>query len=90
MSNSPIRPSRLDNLKVYNLWDELVIYAPDQEQAISLNATAKAIWNLCDGQQTLVQMTETLGSQFNTSETDLLADIQATVDQLAELGLVKL
>jgi hypothetical protein len=90
MLNIHIRPSQSDNLKVYNLWDELVIYAPDQEQAISLNASAKAIWDLCDGQQTIAEMTETLGSQFNTSEADLLADIQATVDQFAELGLVKL
>lgn len=90
MLDSHIRPSQSDNLKIYNLWDELVIYVPDQEKAISLNPTARAIWDLCDGQQTLAEIVQTLGNQFSASEVDLLADIQATVGQFHKLGLVKL
>jgi hypothetical protein len=90
MLDSHLRPSRSDDLKIYNLWDELVIYAPDQEKAVSLNSTAKAIWDLCDGRQTLAEIAQTLGSQFSASGVDLLADIQATIGQLHELGLVKL
>ena len=41
------------NLLTTELEDEVVVYDPDSKQAHSLNRTAVAVWNHCDGKTSL-------------------------------------
>jgi hypothetical protein len=88
--NAKTRPRRLDNLKVYSLWDEMVIYAPNQEKTFSLNPSAKAIWDLCDGKQTIAEISQSLGQYFDSSVKQLQDDVATTVLQLNGFGLLEL
>lgn len=82
------RPRR-KALQEHALLDEMLLYAPSQEAAFSLNASAKAIWELCDGQRTLTEICRELGGRFHCPGNQLLADVRNTLLQLQKLGLLE-
>jgi len=56
--------------------------------AFSLNRSAKAIWELCDGRHTPIQISQELGQRFGIDADALLSDILEALAQLQKLGLV--
>ena len=60
------------------------------EQAFTLNRSAVAIWELCDGTRTVEEITEELGQCLGRSRTTLLTDVMRGVNRLHELGLLEL
>lgn len=89
-----MRPWRLQGIEEQSLGDEMLLYCPELEVGVSLNSSAVAIWKLCDGQHTLVEISRELGCQLGISEPELLEelleDIEATVAQFNELGILKI
>ncbi len=83
-------PYRVNGIKEYSLSDETVLYTPEPEMAHSLNSSAKAIWELCNGSYTIVEITQKLGKRFGCSGTDLLPDVTATITKLQKLSLLEL
>ena len=83
-------PHQVSSIESHNLWDEAVLYSPTQVMAFSLNHSAKAIWELCDGKHTIVEISEELGQNFDRSGAELLSEVEETVIQLHELGLLEL
>jgi hypothetical protein len=68
--------------------DELVVYCPEARQAVSLNPSARAIWELCDGSRTVDDICGKL-NELTRAPLDLLrADVQAAIDRLESLGLL--
>ena len=84
-----LRPRQLHELD-YDLGDELLIYSATQEMGFSLNHSAKAIWELCDGERSLREISEELAQRFGCDGIDLFPDIIATIEQLQQHGLVEL
>lgn len=68
--------------------DELVAYAPSSSQAFSMNASARAIWELCDGTRSIEDLCRELSEAASARPEDLRADVQNAVDHMLELGLL--
>lgn len=85
---------RLDNIQEYSVFDEVVLYCPEREMAFSLNASARAVWELCDGKYTVLEIGQELGRRLGCSTPELLSelisDVKAAVFQLNRLGLLRL
>jgi coenzyme PQQ biosynthesis protein PqqD len=67
----------------------MLLYAAEGETAFSLNDSARAIWELCDGQRTVADLCRELGERFACEESQLLSDVTRTVAQLQQLGLLE-
>jgi hypothetical protein len=85
-----LQPRPLAGVKSYQVGREMVLYLPGEEQAVSLNHSARAIWELCDGQRTLADIGRELGRRFESPAEAFLPDVTATVEQLVEHGLLEL
>ncbi len=83
-------PCRVNGIKEHSLSDETVLYCPEREMAFSLNKSAKAIWELCDGSNTIVKISQKLSKRFGFSGTELLSDVTATITKLQKLSLLEL
>jgi len=59
---SDYKPKAKDNLTIQDLGDETLIYDPERDNVHVLNATAQAIWNLCDGSHTIKDIQKTLSN----------------------------
>ncbi len=58
--------------------------------AVSLNQSARWIWELCDGSRTAEDIVLTLGRRLGLAGGSLHGDVVSAVDQLAGLGLVEI
>jgi hypothetical protein len=73
-----------------SFWGEMLLYCPESESAFTLNGSAKAIWELCDGKHTIIAISEELGQRFGCPCEELLPDILAALDQFRTFGLLEL
>ena len=73
----------------YRALEDMVIYDPAESLAASLNPSARAIWNLCDGNRTVRQICESLSDSFDVPPERLEADVLSVVDQLCNLKLLR-
>lgn len=84
------RPMRRRSIQEVDLRDDLTLLAASGDQAITLNASARAIWELCDGQHTIDDMFRKLSHRYACVDVDLLADLTATLDRLQSLNVLEL
>ncbi|NEQ66800.1 MAG: PqqD family peptide modification chaperone [Symploca sp. SIO2D2] len=83
-------PCRLSSIEEHDLGDEMLLYSLDKEIGISLNSSAKAIWELCNGKRTVDEISEELSLSLDLSSADLLPEVKAAITQLSKFGLLKL
>ena len=88
------RPCRFKGIEERNLLDELVLYSYKHQKAFSFNSSAKAIWELCDGRNTTVEITQQLAQQLDCSDaeilSELLSDVETVIMQMYQHGLLTL
>ncbi len=84
------RPCRRNGIQGHILLDEIVLYYPEREMAFSLNSSAKAIWELCDGSNTIVEISQKLSKRFACSAAELLSDVTTVITKLQKLSLLEM
>ncbi len=62
--NKPL--SRKSNIVVQHLKDETLIYDLDRNKAFCLNETVAIVWELCDGDHTVSEMSDEMSKRFKT------------------------
>jgi hypothetical protein len=82
------RPVRRLGLLFYRALEEMVIYDPTESCAASLNASARAILELCDGTRTAEQICGELAQTYRTAADELREDLARALERLCELGLL--
>ena len=83
------RPLARSDITVQVIGDEVMLYDSDNEKIHVLNHSAYAIWQLCNGENSLVDMCEKLIAKYEDSNLDLVDDdIQATIDGFIQKGLL--
>jgi hypothetical protein len=82
------RPVRASEVREYPLGDEVLLFAQGRQVVHTLNASAWAVWDLCDGSHSISDIAADLGRLVGRSPDSLLPDVVRTVDELGRLGLV--
>jgi hypothetical protein len=82
------RPLARSDITVQVIGDEVMLYDSDNEKIHILNHSAYAIWQLCNGENSLVDMCEKLIAKYEDSNLDLVDDIQVTIDGFIQKGLL--
>jgi len=88
MDTRPIR--RQDVVQRHVDDGETVLYDPLTESLHILNATARLIWESCDGEHTPADVTRTIRARYATADgTDVLHDVEKTLQRLTKRGLLQ-
>lgn len=82
------RPQHRADLVLRETGDETAIYDPSTGTLFQLNATALAIWQACDGETTLDEITQALVLLTGRLNTELEPQVTATIASLIEQGLL--
>lgn len=64
------------------------MYEPDTDSLHVLNASAKAIWELCDGDTSPSEMAIAISELTGVELAAAKRDVESTISQLWSLGLV--
>jgi hypothetical protein len=67
MKDSVFPRGRHDDLVMLELGDELIVYDLKTNKASSLNSTAAAIWNACDGKKSVPDIAREFGEKAKTN-----------------------
>src|SRR5262245_7838703 len=70
-------------------YNGLYLIVSQGAKTISLNRTARWIWELCDGSQTLEQVTAMLEHRVGSPPGALATDVATAVDQLTQLDVLR-
>jgi len=66
--------------------EEALLYKLGEHKAIYLNASAAAIWRLCDGNRAANDIIDLLREKYPTSDASLQEDVAEAVDFLVREG----
>ena len=67
---------------------EISLYNPANERVTVLNGTASDVWLLCDGEHTASEIKQLLASSYQIVEAEISDDVERTITQLRESGLI--
>lgn len=84
------RPKRRTDLSVRQVDGSLVVLDRRSEKIHQLNEAAGFVWNLCDGEHSVVRIADDLAEAFRLDPTLAASDTETTVRQFEQLGLVEL
>ena len=68
--------------------DGWAIYDPETDTSHLVNESARAIWELCDGETTPEEMASAISELTSVGLEQARSDVEATLDRLLTLGLI--
>ena len=84
------KPLRRKNLILKDLGDEFLIYSAEHKKIHVINPTARLIWNMCDGEHSVIEIEAEIRSNFSIPiERDIAKDLQITLKLLRDKGLLE-
>lgn len=83
------RLKRRDDAICHPVANELVVWDARRETAVSLNLSAAAVWDLCDGTLSREEITAELAQLVGCDPEILRADVEKTVQELISLDLIE-
>lgn len=87
MNNNFTPKSRKENLVIQELEGEVLIYDLEKNKAFCLNETSALVWQSCDGNRTIADITDTVGKQLNSQVNEDI--VWLALDQLSKENLVE-
>jgi len=84
------RPLRRPGVREARVLDDLHLEIPGAPDPIVLNDSAAAIWELCDGKRTLIQIVAALEQRFDASRETLRTAVESTTKELEGSGALEL
>ena len=87
-ADTEFRPLAREDLLCRDLDDEAIVYDATTSKVHALNATARLIWNGCDGEHTLEDLAKALLDRFNVDQDTAKRDAQRTIEEFRALGLL--
>ena len=92
------RPRRLPGIREFHVGDEAVLVLPEDSQrplepqattnALTLNGSGRAIWELCDGARSIREITEALAARFSADREVLSHQVIDTLATFSKLGIL--
>lgn len=86
MTDQTLRPRRRPDIRAEPVAGELVLYDAAGGRAAYLNATAAAIWALCDGERTVAEMIAYLSREIGGDR--VAPDVNETIDRFRAAKLL--
>jgi len=84
------RPQRCGGVREARLLDEMRLEIPGCTEFVTLNSSAAAIWELCDGTRNLAEVVGELERRFDAPRDALRNAVRSTTIELAAAGALEL
>lgn len=82
------RPLRRGQVWTHREGPETAVYNPGTGALHLLNASALAIWELCDGETAAFEMADAVAELTQADPDQARGDVRSTLDELARLDLI--
>jgi len=83
-------PRRVDEFRLEQMDEDLLLYHPGMTKAVRLNESASLVWQLVDGQRSVGEIVALLGGAYPEQASTVATDVVETLARLAEEGAIEL
>ena len=83
-------PEVFERIKVEIMDGETVLYEEAVKKMIYLNESATAVFQLCDGQRSVLQIIELLTAAYPDESAAMRQDVVSVIDYLVQEGVLRL
>jgi hypothetical protein len=83
-------PKPVEGLQLSEMEGEAILYWQEKTKMISLNESARVIWQLCDGTRTVSEITSELVASFPEMADEIRAQVPKTIKQFVDEGVLEL
>lgn len=83
-------PTTVADFKLEELDGEMLLYSPASTRSIYLNPSASVIWQLCNGEATIGEITEALSERFPDAAADMQKDVAETIQTFLDNDAITL
>lgn len=73
---------RNPSICTYDIADEAVLVEPEEQGLIALNATARAVWEQCDGTRTVEEISRGFARRYDAAYAEVAEGVRAIVSDL--------
>ena len=80
-----LHPRPVEKVAVHILEDEMVLYFPGSEVVLAVNQSARAVWELCDGQNSVRDIIRILSDQFGEENPEFRSRLATDVNDAITL-----
>ena len=84
------RPCRRRGVREGRVLDQTLLEIPGRSDTLSLNPSATAIWQLCDGKHSMADLTRKLEVRYEVERGRLRDDVGSVITRLESIGAVEL
>jgi hypothetical protein len=84
------KPKRVEDYRLEQLDEELLLYHPTETQILYLNQTASLVWGLCSGEHSVGEIIQMLSEAYPEAAEEIPTDVQDTLDQFLSVGCIEL
>ena len=88
-SSGGLRPKARGHFSAYPIAGELVLVPERGDSIYALNASGAAIWEMCDGRHSLIDMTRNLSDRYSGDSLQIMADLTGALLQFDALDLLE-
>jgi hypothetical protein len=88
-SQSSATPERRADLHLEHRSDRAVLVTAAEEEVGVLDATAAALWELCDGETSVDEIVDAVCSVWAVDRAIAVRDVELTLDRLAAEGFLE-
>jgi len=89
-----LSPRQIKGVEEHSLLDEMVLHLPSDEVILSLNHSARTVWELCDKERTIEEIGREIQSLYGKLSPknfdELLSDVWLAVKMFSRYGFIKL
>ena len=89
MSQGGEAPLQRAGLRVERRDDHFVLVDPSSVEVCSINETAEALWELCDGETTLDEMVDAICAVCSVGRDDAVSQVDGVLAKLTEMGALE-
>ena len=86
----PVIPKAVEGLRMEIMDGETVLYEENSKKMIYLNESATVVFQLCDGQRTVLEIIEVLTTAYPDASSSIAQDIWAVIEYLVQEGAIGL
>ena len=84
------RPSRQTDYRLEKMENELLLFDPGNNKILYCNETATLIWQLCDGQRNIQEITDLLAGAYPEAVDTMAEDVKSVIEMFQQHGAVRL
>lgn len=82
-------PKQKPDYRLEQMDNELLLYHLQETRILYCNPTASLIWQLCDGQRNVGELTALLCEAYPEAAQDIPEDVQTSIGELVKAGCLE-